>query len=312
MQPTSRSVLVALLALSLVACAAEDPSAIPDAGTSTDAPAAEVDGGSSGPPATIGPEERPARLIVPPAHDGTTALPLVVLLHGYTATSTLQDTYWRASTVARAMGFYLLLPEGTTDSRGNQFWNATPACCDLDGTGVDDVAYLTGLLDAAEAVVPVDTSRVYFIGHSNGSFMSFRMACELADRVTAIGGLAGADFLADDTCVPSQPVSVLHVHGTADATIAYGGNAFYPSAEAAVERWAGRAGCDVGASEMLASIDLDSTLAGDETTVERWSEGCATGVDVELWTIVGGGHIPGFNNTWMPQLATWLLRHRRE
>lgn len=308
MQTTSRTSIAASLVLWLAACAAEAPGTSVDAGGGTP----ETDGGVSGPPATIGPEARPARLVVPTAHDGTTPLPLVVLLHGYSANSTLQDTYWRASTVARAMGFYLVLPEGMTDTRGNQFWNATPACCDFDATGVDDVAYLTGLLDEAEAVVPVDTSRVYFIGHSNGSFMSFRMACELADRVTAIGGLAGADFATDTDCVPSQPVSVLHVHGDADGTIAYAGNAFYPSARVAVERWAERAGCDVSMPETLPAMDLDSSLTGDETTATRWSTGCATGVDVELWTIVGGAHIPGFNATWMPQLATWLLRHRRE
>lgn len=312
--PSEARRLAAALAIAfpLVACAGTEPTADTDAGTGpgTDA-AAPVDAATSGPPATIGPAERPARLVVPPAHDGTTPLPLVVLLHGYSATATLQDTYWRTSIVARSMGFYLVLPEGTVDSSGNQFWNATPACCDRDGTGVDDVAYLTGLLDEAESVVPVDTSRVYFIGHSNGSFMSFRMACELSERVAAIGGLAGADFLTDDGCVPAQPVSVLHVHGDADDTVAYAGTAFYPSARAAVERWAGRAGCDVGAPESLAPLDLDASLSGAETEVLRWSAGCEAGLDAELWTIRGGSHIPSFNTAWMPQLAEWLLRHRR-
>ncbi|MDQ3036872.1 MAG: hypothetical protein M3Y87_31050 [Myxococcota bacterium] len=312
MNSPSRSFLLLLAALSIVACSSVDPvTPGDDAGGADGGTIAPDAGGSTAPPETIGPEERPARLVVPNAHDGVTPLPLMVLLHGYSANATVQDTYWRASTVARTMGFYLVLPEGTTDTSGEQFWNATPACCDFGATGVDDVAYLTGLLDAAEAVVPVDTSRVYFIGHSNGSFMSFRMACELADRVTAIGGLAGADFLGDDDCVPSQPVSVLHVHGTADATIAFAGNAYYPSARVAAERWATRAGCDATMPETLASIDLDTALAGDETTVTRWSD-CTSDADVELWTIEGGGHIPGFNATWMPQLATWLLAHSRE
>lgn len=303
----SRAISVLVLAF-LAGC--QSSVGVPATGSDAGAPAEDA---GAGPPSLIGPEERPARLVVPAAHDGTTELPLVVLLHGYSANATVQDAYWRASAVARSMGFYLVLPNGTEDSRGNQFWNATPACCDFGSTGVDDVAYLTSLLDAAEAAVPVDTSRVYFIGHSNGSFMSFRMACELSERVTAIGGLAGADFLGETDCVPEQPVPVLHVHGTADETIAYEGTGAYPSARTAVLRWAERAGCDTsGEPETLEPLDLDTTLEGAETTVERWATGCAAGVDVELWTIQGGSHIPSFNATWMPQLAEWLLRHRRE
>ncbi|AKF09709.1 Putative LIPOPROTEIN LPQP [Sandaracinus amylolyticus] len=295
-------------ALATLACeGSSDDSMVDDASTAT--PDA---GAPTGPPSEIGPAERPARLVVPDAHDGTTPLPLVVLLHGYSASAPLQDTYWRATQAARSMGFYLLLPNGTTDSRGNRFWNATTACCDFDMTGVDDVAYLTSLLDEAESVVPVDTSRVYFIGHSNGSYMSFRMACELSDRVAAIGGLAGADFLNDTDCEPAHPVSVLHVHGDADETVSFTGTAYYPSARTAVERWAGRAGCDVAAVETLEPIDLVTSLDGAETTVERWSTGCAEGHDAELWTIAGGSHVPSFQSTWMEKLVGWLLEHRLE
>ncbi|UJR86840.1 alpha/beta hydrolase family esterase [Sandaracinus amylolyticus] len=303
-----RSWLV-ISALATLACesSGDDPM------TGTDASTATPDAGTSnGPPTEIGPAERPARLVLPDAHDGTTPLPLVVLLHGYSASAVLQDTYWRASLAARSMGFYLVLPDGTVDSRGNHFWNATDACCDFDATGVDDVAYLTSLLDEAETVVPVDTSRVYFIGHSNGSYMSFRMACELSDRVAAIGGLAGADFLNDTDCEPEHPVSVLHVHGDADETVSFTGTAYYPSARTAVERWAVRAGCDGAAVETLDPIDLVGSLEGAETTVERWSAGCAEGHEAELWTIQGGSHVPGFNPTWMEKLVGWLLEHRLE
>lgn len=301
-------VLLVIASLALVACDGSDGGPGPEPDAATPGPDA---GSTDGPPAQIGPAERPARLVVPPAHDGTTALPLVVLLHGYSASASAQDLYWRASATARSMGFYLVLPDGTVDTNGNRFWNATTACCDFNGTRVDDVAYLTSLLDAAEAVVPVDTSRVYFIGHSNGSFMSFRMACEISERVAAIGGLAGADFLNDTDCEPAQPVSVLHVHGDADETVAYEGTAGYPPARVAVERWAARAGCDVGTVETLDSLDLVDALEGAETKVERWSTGCAEGVDAELWTIQGGSHVPGFNASWMPSLAQWLLRHSR-
>ncbi|MBL9037640.1 MAG: hypothetical protein JNG84_03895 [Archangium sp.] len=259
----------------------------------------------------VGPRERPVRLVVPPTASGT-KLPLLVLLHGYGSNSEQINQAWHATATALAKGFVLALPEGTPDSQGRKFWNATPACCDRENRGIDDVAYLSAVLDAIEAEVPIDTSRVYFAGHSNGSFMSFRMGCERATRVTAIAGLAGADFPSAETCVPSRPVSVLHAHGTRDDVIRYeGAPTAYPSAREAALRWAGRGGCDVAQPTAGAAMDLDRSVPGAETRVERWATGCSAGVDVELWTLEGSSHGPPFNDDWMPKVSDWLLRHRR-
>jgi len=280
----------------------------PAEGSDAAMPAADA---GMGPPRTLGTAERPATLVVPTAHDGVTPLPVAILLHGYSTAGNIQDLYFGASRHARANGYYLVIPDGTRDASGNRFWNATPACCDFGGTGVDDVAYLTGLLDQVEASVPVDTTRVYFFGHSNGGYMSYRMACELSDRITAIVSLAGADFLGDMDCVPTRPLSVLQVHGTLDTSVAYGGTAAYPSARATVTRAATRAGCDPMAVQTLDPLDLDTTLPGSETRVERWSTGCTAGLDAELWTIEAGLHIPTFGPSWMPSIMGWMLRHHR-
>lgn len=305
------------LILVLVAACGPDPvpAAPADGGLSLDG-GPSLDAGppvDAGPvaPRILGPADRRAEFVVPPAYDGVTPLPLMLLLHGYGATASAQDLYFRASQTARARGYYLILPDGTVDSSGSHFWNATPACCNFDGSTVDDVAYLTSLIDEAEAVVPVDTTRVYVYGHSNGGFMSYRLACELSERVTAIVSLAGADFLGDTDCVPTLGVSVLQVHGTTDETIAYAGNAYYPAARDGVLRWAARDGCDATTSTAGAPLDLVSALPGAETTVEQWNTGCAPGLDVELWSITGGTHIPSFNSDWSPAVADWLLRHHR-
>jgi polyhydroxybutyrate depolymerase len=299
---------LALAGFLLAACGS-DPAPLRDAGPFVDA-GVPVDGGPRV-PRTLGPADRRAEFVVPPAHDGTTPLPLMMLLHGYGATGSAQGLYFRASATARARGYYLILPDGTVDSSGNHFWNATPACCNNDGSTVDDVAYLTSLIDEAESLVPVDTTRVYIYGHSNGGFMSYRLACELSERITAIVSLAGADFLNETDCVPTRAVSVLQVHGTLDDMVAYDGTAEYPSARDDVLRWAGRAGCDAATSTSGGSLDLVDSLPGAETTVEKWNTGCEPGLDAELWTITGGSHIPSFNATWPPAVADWLLRHHR-
>lgn len=287
-------------------------------------PAVEpMDGGTDAPRPDTGPTdlaigttERPARVVFPTAHDGTTELPLIVLLHGYGASSTIQNAYFQLTNRARTRGFYVLLADGTTDEGGRQFWNATDACCDLGSTGVDDAGYLTGLLDEAEAALPIDPDRIYFMGHSNGGFMSYRMACEIGDRIAAIASLAGSDFEADTTCMPDRAPSVLQIHGTIDDTVLYTGGEIaggsYPGAVTVVARWAARADCDLTMSSTGSPFDFMGALPGDETRVTDYVTGCTEGRGASLWTIEGGPHIPGvIQPAFTNAIIDWLMAHPR-
>ena len=137
--------------------------------------------------------------------------------------------------------------------------------------------------------------------------MSYRMACDAADRITAIASLAGSTFFDPARCDPARPVSVLQIHGTLDATIRYEGfSGAYHSALDTVQRFADRAGCT---SDALGDpIDFESVIAGNETTTRDWS-GCSAGVDAALWSIEGGGHIPPLSGTAMDDVLDWLLTH---
>jgi polyhydroxybutyrate depolymerase len=263
----------------------------------------------------IGPPDRPARLVAP--DEVTAPAPLVVLLHGYGASATLQDAYLGVTDQASTRGLYVLLPEGTTGPRGRQFWDATDACCNFTGTPVDDVAYLRGLIEEAIETRPVDPARVYVLGHSNGGFMAYRLACDIADDVVAVAVLAGADQLDEADCQPSEAVSVLHIHGTDDETIAYEGGpplapgrGAYPGAVDTVARWASRNGCDATPIDRTA-LDLDAGIDGAETTVRTY-DGCPAGVDVQLDVIEGGTHIPRIGHEPVgANVLDWLLAHAR-
>ena len=55
-------------------------------------------------------------------------------------------------------------------------------------------------------------------------------------------------------------------------------------------------------------LDLDRTLAGDET-VEEAVTGCPAGTAVDLWTIEGGGHVPAFNEHWADAIWAFMATH---
>jgi polyhydroxybutyrate depolymerase len=264
-------------------------------------------GGATG--TTVG-GNRPVEVIVPSSYDEAVATPLLILLHGYSADGPVQDLYFGFTEMAEERGFLYAYPSGTLDQTGENFWNATPACCNFGDEPVDDSAYLIGLVDEISAKWNVDPKRVYFVGHSNGGFMSHRMACDHADKVAAIVSLAGANFLDPADCTASEPVSVVQIHGTADDTIAYEGGSTlggaattYPSAAESVAAWAVVDGC-VGEPAAAGTKDLTAQT----TNVLKYS-GCTAGTDVELWTIEGGGHIPVFTDGFGPAVFDFLEAH---
>lgn len=255
----------------------------------------------------------PITVHVPDSYVDGTATPLVILLHGYSASGLFQEAYMNFLGVHEEYGFLYAYPDGTVDQFGNRFWNATNACCDFGSTGIDDSAYLAALIDAIEAAASVDPRRVYFIGHSNGGFMSYRMACDHSDRVAAICSLAGAAWKDPSMCGANEPVNVLQIHGTNDGTIFYGGGQIngqaYPAALESVEQWAALAGCDQVPDGSADPINLDKSIPGKETTILKFESNCAPGGEAELWSIQGGGHGPNLSVPFTRLVIEWLYAH---
>ena len=265
------------------------------------------------PPDFVG-GDRPATWYVPADYTPDRKWPLVILLHGFSVAGFLQDALFQLSGQVDDRGFLLVIPDGTPNEDGDRFWNATDACCNEYGSDVDDVAYLLSLLDEMALYFRVDPKRVYLMGHSNGGFMSYRMACDAGDRITAIVSLAGADWLDPANCTAAHPVGVLQVHGTLDDVIGYegwagasdGGHHYagYPSAEASAEGWAQRDGC--AAPQVGAPFDMEPDLPGPETNPTEWSD-CTDGLRVALWTIEDGTHIPNVYDGTFTRLALDFL-----
>ena len=248
---------------------------------------------------------------VPASYDRDTPAPLILLLHGYTASGAQQDAYFNLSSLVDDYGFILVAPDGTEEAseRRSRFWNASSSCCNFFGSDVDDVAYLTRLIDAVKADYAIDDSRIALFGHSNGGFMSYRMAHDRSGIISAIASLAGADQGGS----PTNPVHVLQIHGTADTVIAYDGGSFrggerHPSAREDVEAWAAHNGCAATGVD-TGTLDLDRGLDGLETEVTRYTSGCKAGGSAELWTINGGGHGPAVSDHFSRLVVEWLLAH---
>ena len=244
--------------------------------------------------------------------------PLIVSLHGYGGNSADHTTYFPLHERVNADGFALLLPNGALNGEGIRFWNPTDRCCEGGKSGEDDVAYLSELVASAEKIK--DFGRVYIFGYSNGGFMAHHMACKGLPGLRAVASLAGTSYVEDSSCDGEPPVSVLHIHGTADSVILFEGDetepdpkgdgerAFYAGAQDMVTRWSRRVGCDRPEEPRpYATLDLDQNVPGSETQAFRLESGCAEGINIELWMGTGSSHSPAYGDAFVDALVDWLL-----
>jgi poly(3-hydroxybutyrate) depolymerase len=94
----------------------------------------------------------------------------------------------------------------------------------------DNLAFVDQLLDELEDTLCIDHERIYAIGLSNGDMFVHRLGCDRADRFAAIAPVAGT-LAKGFNCAPdtSDPVSIMHIHGSQDFSIAADGTSSWGS-----------------------------------------------------------------------------------
>jgi polyhydroxybutyrate depolymerase len=220
-------------------------------------------------------------LHLPTGYSPSTHYPLVIDMHGYTSNASQQQLYTKFDSISNAQHFIVVYPNGIASS-WNSGWVGTY------GTGVDDVGFVSALIDTLNANYSIDLQRVYATGMSNGGFQSYRLACELSDRIAAIASVTGS--LTDSTayyCRPTRTVPIMEVHGTADPVVDYGGLAGSYGTEATLNFWKAKNGCS-GITDTFAIPDISPT----DSTTALWIRWRSCRDSSEMWfiKIIGGGH----------------------
>lgn len=227
--------------------------------------------------------ERNYILYVPAIYDGANAVPLVINLHGYGSNAAQQNFYGNFKNLADVDNFLVVLPDGTKDLSGTPYWNSFAG----NGT-VDDVAFISGLIDTLSKNYNIDPAKIFSTGMSNGGFMSYRLACELNNRISKIASVTGSmNTTLQGTCSPGAPIPVMQIHGTNDPTVPYNGSFGVVAIENVVDYWVNNNNCEsVPIVENLPDINT-----ADNSTVERYTyvNGDA-GSSVIFYKVIGGGH----------------------
>jgi polyhydroxybutyrate depolymerase len=234
--------------------------------------------------------------------------PLLILLHSASTSGAHQESYMHLAPIAKKSGLIYIAPDGTTNIEGKRFWNASKSCCNKYGQEVDDVAYIDSLINEIDKKTPIDRGRIYLVGHSNGAFMSFTYACK-SNQVAAIVAIAGA-MDSNPECIPTTPVSLLNIHGSADKTIKVAGGVMnknsYTSAATTMNTIASLNKCT---KQAQAKKDFEPTIKGAETTVINYA--CETHTHLQFWKITDGSHSPKLPRDFAQQVITFLMKQSK-
>jgi polyhydroxybutyrate depolymerase len=232
---------------------------------------------------------------VPPGLDGKSKVPVVIMLHGSggSGEDAIEQTGWGAKSDRE--GFIAVFPDGTLPhpAQPARFldnplrWNDGT---DRGATSVDDVGFISAMIDFLEARYAADPARIYCTGFSNGASMTYSVGLNLSNRIAAIAPVSG--HLRYQDKLLAYPVPLLFIIGTQDPINPIeGGNVKLPSGvteyrppvEDSLKEWERMLGCGPEVQTARGNGVLEITY-----------NNCAKGGEVEYYRVRGLGHIwPG-------------------
>jgi polyhydroxybutyrate depolymerase len=235
---------------------------------------------------------RSYRIHVPTNTNEYNALLLVLHGGGGTAKHTEEELTKKGfNTLSDKYKFVVVYPEGIEKRWNDGRIENKPV------THIDDVGFLTKIIDTVTQEFNIDSNRVFVTGISNGGQMSYRLACERTEKIAAIAPVVSS--LHEDlynTCTPSQPISVFIIAGTEDPLVPYSGGDItllkkkygtVVSMNEAVTFWATHNNCSpTPIISVLPDINPDD---GCIVTSKEYTHGDSN-TKVLFYSIEGGGH----------------------
>jgi polyhydroxybutyrate depolymerase len=238
---------------------------------------------------------------VPPGFDGKSKVPIVIMLHGAggSGEGAIAETGWDAKSDRE--GFIAVFPDGSTPNPAQparfmlnpRLWNDGSGRGSIGVDNVDDVGFISAMIDYLEARYAADPDRIYCTGFSNGASMTFSVGLNLSNRIAAIAPVSGHLWYQDKQL--SYPVPLLFIIGTKDPLNPIdGGNVklpwlttqYHPPIEDSLMEWERMLGCGPEVQ----------TARGNGVLQITYDE-CDKGGEVEYYRVRGLGHIwPGGKN----------------
>ncbi len=236
--------------------------------------------------------ERDYLLHVPPGYDGTKPAPLMLALHGLGGNANKFAHESDFSNLADKYNFLAVYPEARPwfGEKKLKVWDADNGLVPRS-QGDNELKFLRAIIEKTQGQANIDSQRIYVTGVSNGGMMAFDAAAALSDKIAAIAVVSGA--MSGKEKSPSQPLSVLNIHGTDDRIIPIEGVEGVPAILSEVGIPTLKPNSYV--SNYWNAVDgiaaPPQIEISNNQVIERWTN-VKDGAEVEQMTIIGGKHQP--------------------
>lgn len=220
---------------------------------------------------------------------GNAQLPLVLVLHGGGGNAANAENMTGFTAKARKEGFIVVYPEGTGRLRDKLLtWNARHCCAYAMKNDIDDVGFVSALIDELIRRYPVNARRVYVTGMSNGGMMAQRLGRELSGKIAAIAPVVATVF--GDEEIPAHPVPALFINGMLDENVPWQGG---PPGGRGARGWDG-----TPTQPALKQLEFWARANGCKPTPDKqentkwitWRSSCPPAAPVVLYLLKDNGH----------------------
>jgi polyhydroxybutyrate depolymerase len=234
---------------------------------------------------------------IPPQYDNSKSFPLVIALHGGGGNSMNMMEKTGFNNLSDEKGFIVVYPDGVGRFKNRLLtWNAGHCCGYALDNNINDVGFIRALIEKLQKSFNIDSKRIYVTGHSNGGMMAYRLGAELSDIIAAIAPVAGTigGKENENSSVyiipePTNPVSVIALHGLLDEHVPYdgghgnnsSGSRIDLSVNESISFWIEYNECNNTTNRNISdsgNIIIDFYFNGENET------------EVALLTIINGGH----------------------
>jgi len=228
-------------------------------------------------------------------HDfsGGKRAPMVIVMHGGGGNAANAVNMTQFDVIGRREHLIIVYPDGSAGPLvpNLETWNAGHCCAQAMRNKVDDIGFLSAVIDKMVGSGKADPVRIYATGMSNGGMMSHRLGIELSDKIAAVAPVVGALF--GDEKDPPRGVPILIINGAVDRIVPAEGGRLSPDggniaagqedhsllpSKAQGEFWARAGHCKAGVTKAVPGASL----------IEY--PGCAGGVEVLHYTVTNNGH----------------------
>lgn len=235
---------------------------------------------------TVDGRARTYLLNMPPEYYDTSNFSLVIAMHGTGGNAGQFERDYGITQKGNESKFIVVYPEGvqSTGILGIRTWNAGTCCNYAKDNNIDDVHFISVLIDELASKYKINPKKVYVTGISNGAMMAYRLACEIPDKIAAIAPVSGP-MLTSQPCNPSRAVPILHIHSLRDTKVPYFGGIgiggyYFPPVDSVLNFWASYNGCNA-----IPQIVVDNA----EYRHTKWYD-CSDGLTIESYLTQDGGH----------------------